>query len=408
MKKDIYKEIKDKLSSSKSILGDVSSFSKEELIEELLIYQTELEAQNDELYQNNQEILALSEENKLLFMEAPIPYMLIEKENIKTMNKKAKSIFFPYNKNIFFLETLCVKDGYEKLHTWMHSEDMFNAIELPLKTVRDGIKWFLLKLELLEPNLLLLSFTDIDEIKKLQNTIVEQDKLLLRKAVFESKGEVLSMLAHQWRQPLASISMYINSMVADFGLGTLNIEEIPQHLYSLEQRISDISKMIDDFQKEFKIDKALEKVDLFELFEKTASIMRTHVNDVSIEIECTECITMKAYHNELLQILINLIDNSIHAFENKEQQDSKIIISAFKNENTVYIEVKDNGIGIDESNIDKIFDPYFSTKNSLNGTGLGLYIVKLLVEEHHKGEVQVVSQQGKGTTFKMIFPCLDE
>jgi signal transduction histidine kinase/uncharacterized small protein (DUF1192 family) len=405
MPETIYDAVKRKLARNKPRLGDLSVLSKEELIEELLIYQAEIEAQNDELYSKHQELTEMSEENRLLFDESPIPYMFLVKGQIKLMNHKAQFTFFPFQHKLkgYFVESLCESGDMSRMLDWMSEKDPARTIELRLRVASGEPRWFLLKLELLGDDGLLLSLTDIDEIKQLQASKTEQERLLLRKAVFESKGETISMLAHQWRQPLGAASSIANSLLVDIELESFDAASFTARLNDLSSVLIDLSKMIQNFHTDFEPETEYRFVTVQALFEKAVGIMASLFESagIAVEVECDASLQVKVFAGELLQVLLNLLSNACNAIQATRPEQGVIRLKAATHGEGVVIIVEDNGGGVVPGQEMSVFDPYFSTKEDLNGKGLGLYLAKIIVEEHHQGTIRLINDPGTGAAFRL-------
>jgi signal transduction histidine kinase len=182
----------------------------------------------------------------------------------------------------------------------------------------------------------------------------------------------------------------------------------------INQNTQYLSKTIDDFRNYFKKSNYMNSIFTNDLLEKTLKLISSRLKDKNIEIILnTENIEIETYENELVQIYINIINNAIDAFENFKNLDSKkyIFIENKKVDTFLEIEIKDNAGGIDDEIINKIFEPYFTTKDETQGTGLGLFMCNELVTKHLKGNIQAINttytyldKKYKGTIFKIVLP----
>jgi len=173
-----------------------------------------------------------------------------------------------------------------------------------------------------------------------------------------------------------------------------NIAEYSQHL----------SQTIDDFRGFFKDKKKKESVSLEEIVKSTLDIARVSIEnrDIAIEtvFECNE--KFESYSSELKQVVLNLIKNAQDILLEKQIVEPTITIRTFKDGRSLVLEVKDNAGGVPKSIKDKIFEPYFSTKLEKDGTGLGLYMSKTIIEEHCGGSLSV-SNDEDGAVFRIEF-----
>jgi signal transduction histidine kinase len=215
-------------------------------------------------------------------------------------------------------------------------------------------------------------------------------------------GEMIGMIAHQWRQPISTISMDANNMLVDIAMGDFNIEASEEYANSISEQTQFLSKTIDDFRNFFKPDKAVLVVNIEDIVNQTLSIVEDSLKNNNIEL-ITLFETYKrvqAYPRELMQVLVNMITNAKDAIVQNKIEDAWIAISVYDDNKYVNIKICDNGGGIYDEILPKIFDPYFSTKDEKAGTGLGLYMSKMIVEEHLHGAIRV-SNTGEGTCFKI-------
>ena len=231
----------------------------------------------------------------------------------------------------------------------------------------------------------------------------EQEKLLIRQNKLASMGEMISLIAHQWRQPLSAINGVVLELYVDYKKEKLPPERLDKHLDEIEKITAYLSKTIHDFTSFFAINK--ESVSFFVEDVITQAINLTTISSYkNIEIinNKKESIELKGFKSELIQSLLVLLNNAIFACA-KNRVKGEIIIDTYRLKNYVYISVSDNAGGIPKENLKKIFDPYFTTKEKSGGTGLGLYILKLIVEDSMNGKV-LVENGDKGAIFTLQIP----
>ncbi len=236
----------------------------------------------------------------------------------------------------------------------------------------------------------------------------EQEAFALRQSRFASMGEMISMIAHQWRQPLTGMGMSINNILLDIELGELDKDNLKKSLELINKQIEYLSHTIDDFKNFFKPGSKCELTNINTLIDESCNIIATTLNSNNIKIEkdFQQPITILTRKNDLMQIILNIIKNSMDAYIENNISNRVIYISTHIDKKSIIIKIKDYAGGIPKEIIDKIFEPYFSTKNKKNGTGLGLYMSKMIIEDHLKGSLEVVSNDGS-TTFSIILPILE-
>lgn len=248
-----------------------------------------------------------------------------------------------------------------------------------------------------------------EKIDSAVRKIRKHEEMLLVQSKSAIMGEMLEMIAHQWRQPITSIGMISNNMLFNIMLSEnqeLDKESFKNELDDINKQIKYLSHTIDDFRSFFKESKFKEEIVLDVILNKSLSLIKKQLEYNSIEIKVNNtCQGMKlyTYKNELTQVLLNLLHNSKDAFDMHDIENKKISIDSFLNEEGIVIELKDNAGGIDETILKKIFEPYFSTKKEKNGTGIGLYMSKTIVETHLEGKISARNEEG-GAVFSIIIP----
>ncbi len=247
-------------------------------------------------------------------------------------------------------------------------------------------------------------FNDNNEITNfvtIQEDVTKQnikDKLFMVQTRQAQMGEMISVIAHQWRQPLSSIAIAVTSVQLKKELGTCSDDFIDNQLINISYYTKHLSQTIDDFRNFYKPDKEYTTIGLEEVISKSLRIIESSLKSENIKIikEYNSHKKLKLYDNEIVQVLLNIFKNAQDNFTEKKIENPEITIKV--TDNTILI--SDNGGGIKENILDNIFEPYFSTKNEMNGTGLGLYMSKLIVEKHHNGTLSVENIDG-GVCFKI-------
>ena len=231
----------------------------------------------------------------------------------------------------------------------------------------------------------------------------EKEKLYFMQSRQAQMGEMLSMIAHQWRQPLSSInSIVINNRFKE-GLGTLKSEDIIESYEKIETLVSHLSETIDDFRNFFKPNKTAVNVNINELIHKTEALLHGLLIDknVHLELDLHACDPIETFDREVIQVLINIIKNSIDHLILNHIEEKHIWIKSFQKEQKIYIHILDNAGGIAKEHLNDIFLPYFSTKSEKQGTGLGLYMSKTIIEDHCHGHLSARNYE-KGALFEIV------
>ncbi len=239
-------------------------------------------------------------------------------------------------------------------------------------------------------------------IKKEIEKSTKQQALLMQQSKLVQMGEMIQNIAHQWRQPLSQINSTL--MLLDAYLNEKNCmdEKIEKGISQIEDVTSYLSHTIDDFQNFFNPNKQRTLFKISDAIQRALNIVQGHINLKNIEIVNNISSELEIYgqREELQQVLLVLINNAIDAFDMNNIVNSKIIFDMISKNNEVIIIVEDNALGIDEKIIERIFDPYFTTKYKSKGTGVGLYLAKMILQNSLNGDLSV--ENGKeGAKFKI-------
>ncbi|QDF28908.1 PAS domain-containing sensor histidine kinase [Halarcobacter anaerophilus] len=237
---------------------------------------------------------------------------------------------------------------------------------------------------------------NLTELKKKEMLLLEQSRMA-------AMGEMISMIAHQWRQPLASIAAATSNLKFRINLERYEKEVFSKKLSDIDKYLQYMSTTIDDFRNFFKSKKEKELVSLDEVVENSLEMIEKAFENNNIKIKNNRVKLPKIYtfKNELLQVILNIFNNSKDAFKEQKQEEEFIVTINYKDTQLYQsIEICDNAGGIKEEIINKIFNPYFSTKDKKNGTGLGLYMCKIILEKHCSGQISV-RNENRGACFKI-------
>ncbi|MDF1875551.1 HAMP domain-containing histidine kinase [Sulfurimonas sp. SAG-AH-194-I05] len=227
-----------------------------------------------------------------------------------------------------------------------------------------------------------------------------QEQELIQQSRLAQMGEMLSMIAHQWRQPLNIISAIGMSLHYRASCDTLVNVEVIQKVKKISKHIEHMSSTIDDFKNFFKPDKEKVQTDYNIIIKSVLSLIEASIkhHNIKITVDAQDVISMLTYQNELIQVVLNILKNAEDALLENKVSDPLIIVTIYQDEAYNILKIQDNAGGIQDTIIDKIFDPYFSTKDKKEGTGLGLYMSKIIVTDHCNGLLHVENYK-KGTLF---------
>ena len=247
-----------------------------------------------------------------------------------------------------------------------------------------------------------------EEIKK----TIEKDQQLIQQSKMAIMGEMIGNIAHQWKQPLSLISMsnglvQLNQENKDIG----SKEEVEKATQNIDNAVNHLSTTIDDFRDFFRPNKEKENFKIKETLSKTCNLISSQFKNNNIEvIKEIDDIEVYGFHNELLQVLINIFKNAKDELVKLDIDKRLIFINVQKDEKEVTIKIKDNAGGIPEEIIDKVFDSYFTTKNDKEGTGIGLYMSEQIITNMsgtitvQNVEYDIDNTKYKGAEFKITLP----
>jgi signal transduction histidine kinase len=219
----------------------------------------------------------------------------------------------------------------------------------------------------------------------------KKESILIHNSRLAQLGEMLGLIAHQWRQPLSAISATSTGMQVKLELGSWDMEYLINSLENIEKYTLHLSETIDDFTNFFKPTKKKVDIKVRDIIKKTLFIASPLLTKESVEVikKYSSTNSVSTYPNEIVQVLLNLIKNSTNAFIKNKIQNREIYINEYEKDSTFIIEVSDNAGGIDDKIMSKIFDPYFSTKDNERSMGLGLYMSKFIIEDSCGGTLEV-------------------
>ena len=237
--------------------------------------------------------------------------------------------------------------------------------------------------------------------------------LLYQQSKMASMGEMIGNIAHQWRQPLSIISTASTGLMFQIEYG---MEVKNDNMFDVLNKINDnaqyLSKTIDDFRNFIKQDNPKEKYKLSDIINKTLTLVKPALKDKHIEIivnETPDC-SLDGFPNEVIQSFINIINNAKDVILEKEKEKLIFLTSNFVDGDRICIEITDCGGGIPQEIVDKIFEPYFTTKHQAQGTGIGLYMTRQIIVDHNDGQIEVENKKFEyhgheyfGANFKIYF-----
>jgi PAS domain S-box-containing protein len=245
---------------------------------------------------------------------------------------------------------------------------------------------------------------DITEFVEKEEQIKEQEEIMIFQSRHAAMGEMIGMIAHQWRQPISVVGLLTETIQHGLKANPIQLEMIEKDLEQVSKQIHYMSNTIEDFknffQKSDKVDKVHVPTLLNEVNTMLGAVLQRH--EITLITHCDASISLHTYSRELLQVIMSIVTNAKDVLE-KAQGKKEIIINVQEIEDKVQIKIFNNGSSIGEPIIYKIFEPYFTTKSNSGGTGLGLYMVKTIVDKHIQGTISVDNLED-GVEFTIMLP----
>ncbi|MEA3383530.1 MAG: ATP-binding protein [Campylobacterota bacterium] len=224
----------------------------------------------------------------------------------------------------------------------------------------------------------------------------KQERELFQQSKQAALGDMIGNIAHQWRQPLSAISTSASGMQLTHMAGILNDDDFMNYTDAIVNNAKYLSQTIDDFRDFIKSDKKITRFDTKLAIEKCLAIVNSSINNhnLTLTTNLEKDIFVNNYENELQQSIINIFSNAKDILKEKveDSEDRIVLIESRKNGKKINIVIIDSGGGIDENIIDKIFEPYFTTKHQSQGTGLGLYMTQQIVVGSMNGSIYVENE----------------
>lgn len=247
----------------------------------------------------------------------------------------------------------------------------------------------------------------IERIEKEVDTRILYEKDIMQRNRLASMGEMIDNIAHQWRQPLMKINSILLNIDRMSELNKLEKTYLSHKIIEASETVLYMSETIDVFREFVNPNKVKQKFELTETLNQAIKFMNSSLQDVDVTFKSEKIIYLDGVENELTQVILSLFTNSKEIFEIRKIKNKEIIINLSKEEENIIITIEDNAGGIKDELIKKIFDPYFTTKYSSGGTGMGLYICKLIITNSFKGTIDAENIEN-GVMFKIIIEGLTD
>ncbi|HFU74671.1 MAG TPA: PAS domain-containing sensor histidine kinase [Arcobacter sp.] len=269
--------------------------------------------------------------------------------------------------------------------------------------------WFITDLSTIKQKEIELEKLNRELEKKINEAVQEnreKDRSIIEKSRLAQLGEMISMIAHQWRQPLTAISATCNNIILQTMMDKkLQEEEVRKELELVTGYTKYLSDTIDDFRNFFKKNKFKEKTTIDKIINDTLYIISSTIenHNITLTTSLNASVEIETYTGEIKQVILSIIKNAQDALRLNNIKNAEIRIDTYTHTDYVELIISDNAKGIPINILDRIFEPYFSTKKELDGTGLGLYMSKIIVEKNCDGKL-FATNKNDGAVFFLQLP----
>lgn len=230
----------------------------------------------------------------------------------------------------------------------------------------------------------------------------EKEQMLIQQSRLAAMGEMIGNIAHQWRQPLNLLGLTTQQLLLYYDMGEIDRKFLAENVEGSMKLIYHMSKTIDDFRNFFKPDKEKSRFKVQQAITDTLTLLEgsLHTPPIKVEIVANDDPVIDGYANEFAQAILNLVINAKDVFIEREISDAKLTITVSSENGCAVVTVADNAGGVPEEIIDKIFEPYFTTKRPQGGTGVGLFMSKTIIEKNMGGKL-AVRNKDNGAEFRI-------
>lgn len=250
-------------------------------------------------------------------------------------------------------------------------------------------------------------YIDIFEKRKSdEEQIAAKDKVLIHQSKMATMGEMIGVIAHQLKQPLNILSLYCNDVENSYQFDEIDDKFIADFSKNTKEQIKFLSETIDGFRDFFNPSKQKRVFEIKDAINKSLTLMGNQfkVNEVKLDLLVSDE-KVFGVETELEQVILNILNNSIDAFRERKIENRQIDIKVLTKQNYTILIMEDNAGGVKEESLEKIFDPYFTTKS--NGTGTGLYMVKLVIKNSFQGDLKI-NNSDDGLRYIIALPKKEE
>ncbi len=218
-------------------------------------------------------------------------------------------------------------------------------------------------------------------------------------------GSLLTNIAHQWRQPLNNVSVIIQQLQLSHTDGSLSSESMQRDVQSSMQILKELSRTIDNFRKFYTGSQEPRSFVLEETVREALAIIRPVMTEKGIDLnfKSSDRVSVHGVPGELVQAVVNIIQNSIETLFARNVANPMISVEVASSPTSAVVQIRDNGGGMEDDVLPRIFDPYFTTKFASSGVGMGLYMTRMVIEQQMQGQIDA-GNMGEGACFTIVLP----
>lgn len=241
-----------------------------------------------------------------------------------------------------------------------------------------------------------------ERVEKAVSDLRRKDQMLIQQSRLAAMGEMINNIAHQWRQPLNNVGLIIQNLQLSFESGTISREEMESEISKAMALIMHMSRTIDDFRNFFREDKEKQTFSVNRAVNRALEFVSAALKSrgIQVEVESGPEVFVAGYPGEYAQVLLNIISNASEEFAGRSVTDPRIVIRITAENGRSAVYIRDNCGGIPVEIMPKIFDPYFTTREPDKGSGIGLYMSKVIIEQNMGGRLSACNVDG-GAEFKI-------
>lgn len=403
-------KILNKFEKSQKDMEPLSPNQIQRTLHELHVYQIELEMQNEALRRAEETLLSERKHYFELYNLAPVGYCTLTNQGIiiqanltaatllglspdTLIDRSITSFILPEDQDIYYLYHKKLIETWEypscELRMFTHDGMQFWAhLSASKHTVAES------------PVEMYLSISDISEYKRLEERLRLKEEMVFSQSRQAAIGEMMSMIAHQWRQPLNNLALINQDNYVKMKLGKLDMQSFDHAHALIDENLQFMSKTIDDFRNFFRPDQIKEATTIEKVLDSVLAMIGMSLKNNTIDIirQSSSNTPLMIHKSSLIHVLLNILSNAKDAFETNQPHQATITISVDETPEKIRVNVCDNAGGIPESILDQLAQPYFTTKG-VYGTGLGLYISRTIIEKYFLGKIEWNNNATNGACF---------